>query len=497
VSCSNAEQPAGLTYAGLFFTTLSLLQLELFLTRIFSVTMWYHFAFMAISLAMFGIAAGAVLTEVMKKREPHSTLANAALLFALTSAGCFTAQLYVPADPETKLAWTVLAFTLIAIPFVFGGVVVCVALTRFPAFTGKLYAADLAGSAAGCLLTIPILNSIHAPSAVILNAGIAALAATAFALGVRGKLRWIAAVSCLGLLAAAGINQSAKTIDIQWIKGGKNWHNGLYEKWNALSRIYIGKHSDEPFGWGLSPAYKIDRQLDQLYLNIDSGAATVLTKFDGNLSAVDHLKYDVTALAHYLRNQASVLVIGVGGGRDILTALAFDQRHVTGVEINPDILRVLTGRFAEYTGNLQTNPAVTLVHDEARSYVARSPEKFGIIQASLIDTWAATSAGAYVLTENGLYTKEAWLTFLNHLTPDGILTMSRWYYEAQPAETLRLTALATVSLTDLGVADPRRHIMVIRKTRSFRNRPIQCRHDSRLPASIQRCRSGSHYTALQ
>ena len=455
--------PTRFTYIGLFLATLSLLQLELFLTRIFSVTMWYHFAFMAISLAMFGLAAGAVLVEVMKKREPHSTLANTALLFALTSAICFTAQLYLRADPDAARIRTVFAFSVIAVPFVFGGMVVCVALTRFPAFTGKLYAADLAGSAAGCLLTIPILNSIHGPTAVILNAGIAALAATAFALSVSGKLRWITAVTSFGLIALAVSNQSFKKIDIQWLKGGKNRHDGLYEKWNALSRIYIGKGSSEPFGWGMSPAYKPDRKLDQLYLNIDSGAATVITKFDGNLATVEHLKYDVTALVHYLRRDTSVLVIGIGGGRDILTALLFGQRHVTGVEINPDILRALTGPFSSYAGNLQENPAVTLVHDEARSYVARSGEKFGIIQASLIDTWAATSAGAFVLTENGLYTREAWLTFLNHLTPDGILTMSRWYYESQPAETLRLTALATTALTDLGVADPRRHIMIVRK----------------------------------
>jgi hypothetical protein len=428
--------------------------------------MWYHFAFMAISLAMFGLAAGAVLVEVLKKREPHATLANTALLFALSSAICFTIQLYIPADPETQLLWTVLAFTLIAIPFVFAGVVVCVALTRFPAYTGKLYAADLAGSAAGCVLTIPILNYIHAPSAVILNAGIAALAAAFFALSVRGKLRWIATACCVALAGVALINQSSAAtwkIDIQWLKGGKNWHDGLFEKWNALSRIYVRQTGSEPFGWGMSPAYKTDRKLDQLYLNIDSGAATVITKFDGDLSAVDHLRYDVTALAHYLRNQTSVLVIGVGGGRDILTALVFGQRHVTGVEINPDILGVLTNRFADYAGQLEHNPAVKLVHDEARSYVARSSEQFGIIQASLIDTWAATSAGAYVLTENGLYTKEAWLTFLNHLTADGILTMSRWYYEAQPAETLRLTALATTSLIEMGVADPRQHIMIVRK----------------------------------
>jgi hypothetical protein len=428
--------------------------------------MWYHFAFMAISLAMFGLAAGAVLVEVIRKREPHATLANTGLLFALSSAICFALQLYIPADPETRLFWTVVAFTLIAIPFVFAGVIVCIALTRFPAYTGKLYAADLAGSAAGCVLTIPILNYIHAPSAVILNAAIAALAAVFFSFSTRGNLRWIAAACCAALAAVALINQSSpatRKIDIQWLKGGKNWHDGLFEKWNALSRIYVRKTGSEPFGWGMSPAYKTDRKLDQLYLNIDSGAATVITRFDGDLSAVDHLRYDVTALAHYLRNKTSVLVIGVGGGRDILTALVFGQRHVTGVEINPDILGVLTNRFADYSGQLEHNPAVKLVHDEARSYVARSSEQFGIIQASLIDTWAATSAGAYVLTENGLYTKEAWLTFLNHLTQDGILTMSRWYYESQPAETLRLTALATTSLIEMGVADPRQHIVIVRK----------------------------------
>ena len=454
------DEPKRSTYIGLFLTTLSLLQFELFLTRIFSVTMWYHFAFMAISLAMFGLAAGAIFVELMKKREAHAMLANFGLLLALTSAICFAAQLYIPVDPEKEIAWTALAFILAAIPFVFGGMVVCVALTRFPRHTGALYAADLAGSAAGCILTIPILNHIHAPTAVILNAGIAALAA--FAWPSNGKTRWIAG-SCGALLLSLGaINQSVKLVDIQWLKGGRNSHDGLYEKWNAFSRIHVRELGSQPFGWGLSPRYRAKREIGQLYLDIDSGAATVITKFDGNLNAVEHLKYDVTALAHYLRNPTSVLVIGIGGGRDILTSLAFGQRHVTGVEINPDILRLLTRRFGQYSGSLQNNPDVTLVHDEARSYVARSLESYGIIQASLIDTWAATSAGAYVLTENGLYTKEAWLTFLTHLTPDGILTMSRWYYEAQPAEILRLAALATASLMDIGVADPRQHVIIVR-----------------------------------
>src|SRR5262249_35258251 len=142
--------------------------------------MWYHFAFMAISLAMFGLAAGAVIVELMRRQKVHSTLAKTSLLYAASSAVCFTIDLYIPVDPYGNPWWMALSFLVIAIPFLFAGIVVCVALTRFPLHTGKLYAADLAGSAAGCLLTIPILNHTHAPTAVILNAAIAALAGVAF-----------------------------------------------------------------------------------------------------------------------------------------------------------------------------------------------------------------------------------------------------------------------------------------------------------------------------
>lgn len=154
-----------------------------------------------------------------------------------------------------------------------------------------------------------------------------------------------------------------------------------------------------------------------------------------------------------------MLIIGVGGGRDVLTSIVFGQRPIVGVEINHDILNLLNFRYADYSGNLGQQPGVTLVHDEARSYVARSKEKFDIIQASLIDTWAATAAGDYTLSENGLYTKEAWTTFLDRLKPDGILTMSRW-------ESLRMASLATTTLLEMGIENPRQHIMIV-KTRDY------------------------------
>ena len=460
---SSLPEPRPSTYIGLFLTTLSLLQLELFLTRIFSVIMWYHFAFMAISLAMFGLAAGAVIVELMRRRDAHRTLAKTSMLFAVSSAVCFTADLYIPANPDSNLWWMALSFAVISIPFVFAGVVVCVALTRFPLHTGSLYAADLAGSAAGCLLTIPILNNTHAPTAVILNAAIAALAGAAFAWSLRDRWRWIAAGLCVVLLGVVQVNHSAKLIELQWAKGNRNPAGALYERWNALSRILVMPQGDIPFGWGISNAYQPPHRVDQLLLNIDSAAGTVITKFDGKFEPLEHLKHDVTAIAHHLRKPASVLIIGVGGGRDILTSLVFGQERVVGVEINADILKVLTTHFGDYAGHLDKRPGVTLVNDEARSYVARSPERFGIIQASLIDTWAATSAGAYVLTENGLYTKEAWTMFLSHLTSDGILTMSRWHDDARPAESLRLVALAAASLKEMGVPDPRGHIMMVRR----------------------------------
>ena len=125
-------------------------------------------------------------------------------------------------------------------------------------------------------------------------------------------------------------------------------------------------------------------------------------------------------MAHWLRRDARVLVVGVGGGRDVLSALAFGQRDVVGVEINGAILDIVNAHFGEFTGRLDRDPRVTFVNDEARSYIARQRQPVDILQISLIDTWAATGAGAFVLSEHSLYTSEAWELFLDRLTPTGV-----------------------------------------------------------------------------
>ena len=217
-----------------------------------------------------------------------------------------------------------------------------------------------------------------------------------------------------------------------------------------------------PQGWGLRPVVPPDIRVHQLQMDIDVVAGTVMTGYDGRPESVRHLGYDITNLAYRIRRGADALVIGAGGGRDVLSALTLGARSVTAVEINRDIIRTANDMFGDFTGHLDRDPRVRFVNDEARSYVARSPERFGIVQISLIDTWAATAAGAFVLSENSLYTTEAWTTFVRHLTADGVLSVSRWYYRDSPSEMYRTTALAVDALRQIGVTNPREHLVIVR-----------------------------------
>jgi hypothetical protein len=469
------------TYIGLFLVTLATLMHETLLTRIFSVTMWYHFAFVAISIALFGMTVGALIVYLLPGRfsasKTNDRLIVFSLLFGVSIVLSFLTQLSVPFVPKWSLPGVysmAFLYLVISVPFVFSGICVCLALTRFPQQVSRLYAADLIGAAIGAISLVWLLNRIDAPSAVIAIAVLPCVAAFCFATTTRRstlmKLSLAVAVVLMGstFVNAELFNHHKPLLRLTWVGGPADfplYENSVpdYEKWNVYSRIRIDKITPTRFtmGWGLSPTFgEVPKEVQQYNLAIDTGASTVLTHYSGDPKQIDHLKYDVTNLANWVRSQANVLVMGVGGGRDLLSALAFNQNHVTGVEINNQILHADNDVFGDFTGHLDQNPRVTMVNDEARSYVARSKDRYDIIQMSLTDTWAATSAGAFALSENSLYTVDAWETFLDHLTPNGLLAVSRWYYVPEPVETYRLVALAMQSLKERGVSDARRHIYV-------------------------------------
>ncbi len=466
------------TYAGLFMVTLATLMYEILLTRIFSVTMWYHYAFMAVSIALFGMTVGAMLVYLFPGSFPYDRskyyLGLSSLLFAVSILPSFLTHLSIPFVTQRSIAalYSVgLTYAVISVPFVFSGMCVTLALTRFPRQVSKLYAADLAGAAIGCILLIYTLKITDGPTAVVVVAFLASVGAVFFVAGENfGKLKRIALLCGLFFAAVAALHtvlvaKQSPPLRLMWVKG-KLEDRPLYEKWNSFSRIRVYGDSSRPgspFGWGISSTLPSGLRVRQLLLDIDATAKTILTEFGGNLKELDYLKYDVTNVAYYLKRNARVLVVGTGGGRDILSALVFGEASVLGVEINENIIDAVNQRYGDFTGHLDRNPKITFVADEARSYVARSRDKFDIIQISLIDTWAATTAGAFVLTENSLYTVEAWKPFLDHLNPNGVLTVSRWYFRDRPGEVYRLTSLATAALMQLGVESPRKHIIIVRE----------------------------------
>jgi len=472
-------EPRTSTYIGIFFVALATLMYEILLTRIFSVTMLYHFAFVALSLAMFGLTAGALVVylapRIFRPERLRARLALAGVLFPVAMVLSFMTELSIPFRVGSSIvAVYAIAFTyvVIAVPFVVSGIAICLTLTGFPSRVSRLYAADLAGAATGCVLLIAAIGWSDGPTAVLWIACLASIGGVAFAVDAGSRRLRNAGLALFAFLLVAAsahtmmVRNGTPVFRILYSKGMVETP-AIYEKWNSYSRVRVmgDPRIDLPVqGWGLSPRVPKNR-MRQLQLDIDVWAGTVMTHFTGDFSTVEHLKYDVTNIGYYLRNGHDALVIGAGGGRDVLSALLFGARSVTAVDINKDIIGTVNGRFGEFTGHLDRDPRVRFVNDEARSFIARSPQRFGSIQISLIDTWAATAAGAFVLGENSLYTVEAWTNFLSHLTDDGILTVSRWYFHDRPAEMYRTTTLAVEALRRLGITEPRRHIAIIRNMR--------------------------------
>lgn len=468
MTTTSSSRASTATYVGVFLVTLSTLMLEISLTRIFSVTMWYHFAFVAISVALFGMTAGALIVHLRPAQfapeQVKQHLWRWALAYSLAMAVCFAIQLQIPFTPRftpAGIASILATCVVISVPFVCSGIVVCLVLTRFPDQVNRLYAVDLVGAGLGCVALLVLFSWFDGPSLVILIAAVAATGALAFAIGARHRKGMAAAglgVLLLGGFAFvnAGLQKDGDgLLRIVWVKEAREGSHDL-ERWNAFSRVTVDGDPTDP-------------TVQQLSIVIDSTAGTHVERFDGDLTSTDHLRGSIQNLPHHVRPDADVFVIGVGGGVDVLSALEFEQRSITGVEINTDIVDLLTGELGEFSGHLDRDPTVRIVNDEARSYLARTDQRFDVIQISLIDTWAATGAGAFALTENSLYTVDGWDLFFDRLQPGGILGVTRFFQTetasgeaTAPFETYRTVALAAETLVERGVTTPRDHLAIYR-----------------------------------
>jgi len=453
-----AEPSQRTLLTGMALSSFSALLLELALTRLFSVVLFYHFAFLAISIALLGLGSGGVFAYLGKawlaRFRTRSLLAGLCCGNALTVPLVLETVLRVPVSLEMSRA-NFLRLTAIylvsAVPFFLTGLQCSIIFARECRHISRLYGADLSGAALACLGVVPLLNWAGGPNTVLATGVVSASAGAVWATSRFGKR--LAMALAMILVALIGANYSGRLIDIVYAKGhlrDRSWVE--FARWNAISRV------------------EVDRQGDAKAVVIDADASTYIMSVDPKLWQSEdwpdsdwysNLMESAPALANVLRPHGAYAIIGPGGGVDVVRAVSNGSSNVTGIEINPIIANtVMRGRYAEYSYHLYDRPEVHIHVTDGRSFVRNAAQKFDVVQMTLVDTWASTAAGAFALSENSLYTVEAFRDYFDHLNADGMIAITRWEFQ-QPREALRVVSVAMQALHELGVADPRRNFMVV------------------------------------
>ncbi len=485
-----AETPPGRAlYAGMLLTAMSVLLLEVAVTRVFAILMWHHFAYMVISLALLGFgASGSILTAVRIRERAASTAAIAsasATTYAITTV--LALFLVVRLQIDSLAVWTDVShflklfscYAVLAIPLLLAGVTVGTTLVRHPAAVNRLYFADLVGSAIGAAIAPTLLNRIGAPATIVAAAALAALGGAAYA-AATGRRRFVvhaipAIVLALLLVGVCGGGGGIPKIEIRVPFGLQKDALSFFPGQtadatipSAIAQVDVSRPYDGAMmiggdfgdlGRGAVPMRAVTQ---------DGTAPTCLYENAADVKRFDALD-DTQAVSGYLSLKArglttpEVMVIGTGGGVDVMAALFHGAKNVTAVDINPAMIRMVTRDFAGYLGNLFSNPKVELIEAEGRSFLRRSEKSFDLIQLSGVDSYTALNSGAYTLSESYLYTVEAVKDFYAHLNPDGILNYSRFIlnYPKRPRETIRLANIAREALAQSGVAEPWRHILIL------------------------------------
>jgi spermidine synthase len=449
---SSSETSERALLVGLGLASFAALLLELALTRLFSVVLFYHFAFLAISIALLGLGAGGVFAYLLKKPlayvETRTLAARLCMVNSVVVLLVLEIVLHVPValtvTGKNFLHLTVL-YLAAAVPFFLTGLLFSVVFARETWRVPRLYGADLGGGALACLAVVPLLNWIGGPNTILAAAVVMAAAAAVWASSLSArKFAVCLAIFFVALIAA---NHSDRLIDVVYAKGifrDPGWVE--FARWNALSRVEVDTQ-------GQAKAIVIDADASTYIMNCDV-AHWHDTEWEHDLMSAP------PALANVLRPRGEFAIIGPGGGVDVLRAVANGSPSVTGIEINPIIANtIMRGRYADYARHLYERPEVHIHVTDGRSYLRSTAQKFDVVQMTLVDTWASTAAGAFALSENNLYTVEAFREYFEHLKPDGMIAITRWEFQ-QPREALRVVSVAMQALHGLGVANPARNFIV-------------------------------------
>src|SRR5215208_4160080 len=431
--------------------SMSVLLFELALTRIFSIVLWYDYAFMAISIAFFGLGIGSLLTHILKnkvKREQlPSKILQTTIIFAV-SVPIFLVVIGHVIPPNIYFIY--LFYLASSIPFFFAGISMSLIYFAMPREVSKLYFIDLLGAAAATLMLDPLMQRLGAES-VLLSVALLVLGPSLIAAlllsstssqkkrvsnmpVIENKIKLygiiVLAASTVLLASNSGYNIIAmkpgenKGLHYQLSKPSEFEH--LATQWNSFSRIDVTRQIDHHDSHNDSSG----RSKVLAAIAIDADADTPVFKWNGSTADLQWMKKYMDYLPFEISNAVNnTLIIGSGGGEDVLVALAGGSKKVTAVEINPLIISTAK-QFGSSAGNLYERKGVELFIDDGRRFISSSNSKYDMIIIKLVDSWAAQLAGGYALSENYLYTVEAFRQYLRHLDEDnGMLVMVRWNFE--------------------------------------------------------------------
>lgn len=464
------------TLLSLFLLALTVLMVEVSLTRIFSVLSWHHFAYLVISLAMLGFgAAGSYLTVARRfcdERINQSRLGHFAWLFAVTLSGAtivvskvrfYPVDIVLYRDYSNALSLLIL-YVVMGVPFFFAGVCIGRMVSLAGDRVNLFYFADLTGAGAGALLAVAVINYLGAVSGVFLGASFAALAACLLGFNEIRWRRWAYGLTLFGTIAIMLLTGFTNAVPYYYPPSKAMYrreHQIEYSRWHVVGKIDILRPSKSywSFGGALSRRYRAAPPLVRgIY---QDGAAPT------GIMLLQELPEKVSLLGEYLQGIAYVaepaeraLIIGIGGGIDGLIALHYGTPDVLGVDINPIIVNAVQRGFRDDCPSLWSGGRFKMKLSEGRHFLSYCEERFDVIQLSGVDTYTALSTGAYALSENFLYTKEAMHTYWEHLTEDGILSFSRWLFDP-PRETLRLVTTQLEMLNDTGIQEPQYHFVIV------------------------------------
>jgi hypothetical protein len=448
-------------FIAVFLVSAAAIAYELLLMRVLSIVQWHHFAYMIISLALLGYGASGTFIAVFRKTlEPHFELAFAlsALLFSIAMVACLVLGQRVPFnaleviwDPRQFINLSLL-YLVFFVPFFFAACCIGLALTCRSAEISRLYFFDLTGAGVGALLLIGLLFVSYPQTALIVLVALALVASILAGVGERswlplrlGQFAWLLVLAAVAIGDGVtlrpseykGLSQALQVVDSRVVA----------EASSPLGLLTVVDSPTVPIRHAPGLSFNARHYPpEQLAVFTDADGMSAITRYDGNPQSIAYLADVTAALPYQLLDDPDVLILGAGGGSDVLLALYHDAARVDAVELNPQMSALVADSYADFAGRIYEDPRVAVHTAEARGFVAHNDRHYDLIQIGLLDSFATAGSGVQALNESYLYTVEAFREYLGDLEAGGLLAITRWV-KSPPRDSLKLAAIRPASLS--------------------------------------------------